>query len=52
MSKSGRILMTPELGREYNLVDVDGKLFYMVNQHWNWIDILDYKTSKIDIFDF
>lgn len=36
MSKSGRILMTPELGREYNLVDVDGRVIDSMRQI-NWL---------------
>ncbi|XP_048756190.1 dehydrogenase/reductase SDR family member 1-like isoform X2 [Ostrea edulis] len=36
MSKSGRILMTPELGLEYNLRDVDGRVINSMRQI-NWI---------------
>lgn len=44
--------MTPELGREYNLVDVDGKLSYMVHRQWKGIDNLHYKTSQINRLNF
>ncbi|XP_022339592.2 dehydrogenase/reductase SDR family member 1-like [Crassostrea virginica] len=36
MSKSGKVLMTPELGREYDLKDVDGRVINSMRQI-NWL---------------
>ncbi|XP_062578618.1 dehydrogenase/reductase SDR family member 1-like [Saccostrea cucullata] len=36
MSKSGKVLMTPELGQEYNLRDIDGRVIDSMRQI-NWL---------------
>ncbi|XP_062578611.1 dehydrogenase/reductase SDR family member 1-like isoform X2 [Saccostrea cucullata] len=36
MSKSGKVLMTPELGQEYNLRDIDGRVIDSMRR-FNWL---------------
>ena len=47
MQKSGRVLLTSDLGNEYSLEDVDGELFFsllLLRMPWFWVRIL--------VFDF